>query len=243
MSTEERLRISTGAAEFATALDGHRSALRAHCRRYVRDPDAVEDLVQDTIIRAWCARATFEGRSTLRTWLHQIATNVCLDALRRDRSAAWPVDPAAMGEASLRAAAGRRPSHRTGVPHEAEGSQPETAAVDNDGLASVLLVAVRHLPPRQRAVFVLRDALGWSAKETAHALDGSVAAANSALQRARATLRQRAATDPLASPAPRPPSAAELAALARCVHVARHGAPAGADPRAVGHLLGALKTA
>ncbi|HEX6419631.1 MAG TPA: RNA polymerase subunit sigma-70 [Acidimicrobiales bacterium] len=207
------------AAEFAAAVEAHRRELCAHCRRLVGNVDAAEDLVQETFVRAWRARAAFEGRSTLRTWLYRIATNACLDALRRDRHLALPVDATDM--------AGDRTPDRTPwrgrspgpVPDDAGASEPEAAVVARETLELALLTAVRHLPPRQRAVLVLRDGLGWSAREAAQAAGTSVAAANSALQRARATLARVAPRERLDWRPAGPPTPDELEALARWIGV------------------------
>jgi RNA polymerase sigma-70 factor (ECF subfamily) len=178
------------ASDFADAIHAHRRELLSHCRRMVGSRETAEDLVQETFVRAWRHRATFEGRSTLRTWLYQIATNVCLDAIRHESRRARPVDVAAMADAL-------RPEGPPGAPPSPGGqrpavgdSQPEAAVIAREAVEDALLAAVQHLPPRQHAVLVLRDGLGWSARDTARALDSSVAAANSALQRARATMAQ-----------------------------------------------------
>lgn len=203
------------AAEFAAAVEAHRRELCAHCRRLVGNVDAAEDLVQETFVRAWRARAAFEGRSTLRTWLYRIATNACLDALRRDRHLALPVDATDMaGDRTP----GRSPSPHPG-PDDAGASEPEAAVVARETLELALLAAVRHLPPRQRTVLVLRDGLGWSAREAAQAAGTSVAAANSALQRARATLARVAPGERLDWRPAAPPTPDELEALARWIGV------------------------
>ncbi|HEX6421870.1 MAG TPA: sigma-70 family RNA polymerase sigma factor [Acidimicrobiales bacterium] len=177
------------AAEFAAAVEAHRRELRAHCRRLVGGLDAAEDLVQETFVRAWRARTAFEGRSTLRTWLYRIATNACLDAVRRDRHLAGPID-------ATEVACGRAPGALLwrAPPQDPDGggSEPEAAVVARETLELALLAAVRHLPARQRAVLVLRDGLGWSAREAAQAAGTTVAGANSALQRARARLARAA---------------------------------------------------
>ena len=227
------------AAAFAAALEEHRRELRAHCRRLVGSLDAAEDLVQETFVRAWRARATFEGRSTLRTWLYRIATNVCLDAVRRNRHIARPVDATELaGGRAPDATVWRSPSPHC-VPDDAGGSEPEAAVVARETLELALLAAVRHLPPRQRAVLVLRDGLGWSAREAAQAADTSVAAANSALQRARATLARVARGGRLDWRPAAPPNPDELEALARWIGVVDcfTGAPGRRDAVAVGELL------
>lgn len=179
------------ATELAAALEAHRRELLSHCRRMVGSRETAEDVVQEACVRAWRHRATFEGRSTLRTWLYRIATNVCLDVIRRESVAARPVDVTAMADAL-------RPGGQPGAPPWPGGrgpvmtgdSQPEASVVARETVEEALLAAVQHLPPRQHAVLVLRDGLGWSARDTAMAIDASIAATNSALQRARATLAQ-----------------------------------------------------
>jgi RNA polymerase sigma-70 factor (ECF subfamily) len=157
----------------------------------VGDRDIAEDLVQETFVRAWRHRSTFAGRSTLRAWLYRIATNVCLDAIHREPRRARPVDVASLADA-LRPAGppGAPPSPGGQAPAVTGDSQPEATVVAREDVEHALLAAVQHLPPRQHAVLVLRDGLGWSARDTARAIDSSVAATNSALQRARATLAQ-----------------------------------------------------
>jgi RNA polymerase sigma-70 factor (TIGR02960 family) len=163
----------------------HRRDLHAHCRRMLGSPHEAEDAVQETYLRAWRARATFAGDAPVRTWMYRIATNVCLDMLRV-RSRAWR----ASGERQVEV-----PWFGTGAEHPSEevaadDDPPDTAVVARETVELAVLAAVRVLPPRQRAALVLRDVLGQPAAETAAALDTSVAAANSALQRARATMNE-----------------------------------------------------
>ena len=151
-----------------------------------------EDAVQETLLRAWRGRDGFDGRSSLRTWLYRIATNVCLDLLRGRGRRALPMD---LGAPS---AAGRR--RRWAARSRAGWSPPRTrrccrrprdpaeVAVARESVRLAFVAALQHLPPRQRAVLILRDVLRWRADEVAELLDGSVAAVNSALQRARATM-------------------------------------------------------
>ena len=178
-------------SELIDAMDAHRRELLSLCRRMVGDRDIAEDLVQETFVRAWRHRSTFEGRSTLRTWLYRIATNVCLDAIHREPRRARPVDVASIADV-LRpdGPPGAPPSPGGPAPAVTGDSQPEASVIVREDVEHALLAAVQHLPPRQHAVLVLRDGLGWSARDTARAIDSSVAAANSALQRARATLAQ-----------------------------------------------------
>ncbi|HEY5881393.1 MAG TPA: RNA polymerase subunit sigma-70 [Nakamurella sp.] len=180
----------TDEATFAELTEHHRRELRAHCYRMLGSFDEAEDLVQETMLRAWRRRDGFEGRSSLRTWLYTIATNACLDHLRRR-----PRQPAA---------AVREPGRPEFVeitwlepfpdslaePVAPEQDRPDAAAVAAETIELAFLIAIQQLPPRQRAVLILRDLVDWSAAETAAALDMTVASVNSAMQRAKATLRE-----------------------------------------------------
>ena len=156
-------------------LERHRAALTRHCRRMLGSPAEAEDAVQETLLRAWRGHARFERRARLQTWLYRIATNVCID-MRNDRSrSAVTLDP--------------EPLESEGAPIEVDAdSDPLVRALDREAFRLALRTAVERLPARQRAVLFLREALDWSAAETAELLDTSPAAVNSALQRARATL-------------------------------------------------------
>jgi RNA polymerase sigma-70 factor (ECF subfamily) len=159
------------AVEVAVASGCHRAELTAYCQRMLGSSFDAEDAVQETFLRAWRASARFEGRASLRTWLYRIATNVCLDA--RARSARLPVPVDEMPE-----------------PPDAGGeSDPSDHAVDSERLRLAVMAAVAGLPPRQRAVLMLRDVLSWRAGETADLLDMTTAGVNSALQRAHAALK------------------------------------------------------
>src|SRR5918998_324237 len=146
---------------FAALVEPHRRELQVHCYRMLGSFEDSEDLVQETFLRAWRKRRTFEGRSSLRAWLYRIATNACLDALERRP---------------------RAPSVHNG---------PDAELVAKETIELAFIAAIQLLPPRQRAVLIARDVLGWSAAETAALLDVSVPAVNSALQRARATLKEQ----------------------------------------------------
>jgi RNA polymerase sigma-70 factor (ECF subfamily) len=175
-------------------FEAHRSALTGHCYRMLGSSADAEDAVQDTFIRAWRARDRFEGRSSVRTWLYRIATNVCLDALGDGRRRFRPIEQGASG--SVHDDLMERPgSHwlepiadAKALPAEADPFE-RTALRQSIRLAFV--AALQHLPPRQRAALLLSEVLGWSAAEVASCLDMTVAAVNSALQRARATLASR----------------------------------------------------
>jgi RNA polymerase sigma-70 factor (ECF subfamily) len=185
------------AAEFSALTERYRRPLLVHCYRMLGSVEDAEDLVQETMLRAWRSRASFEGRSLFRTWLYRIATNVCLNALERSPRRVLPRDvaPAASGEP--RPDPPWRPEiawlqpypDRLLEPAAPSEAEPDAVVVARETIELAYLAALQHLPPRQRAILILRDALDWSARETATLLDASVASVNSALQRARATLR------------------------------------------------------
>ncbi|WP_203989692.1 RNA polymerase subunit sigma-70 [Sphaerisporangium rufum] len=179
--------------EFAELLERHRRELRVHCYRMLGSFDEAEDLVQETFLRAWRGRATFQGRSTLRAWLYRIATNACLDFLDRDARrphAADGADGAPAGPASPAEIGWLQPfPDRLLEPAAPDALAPETAVVARETIELAFLAAIQHLPPRRRAVLLLRDVLGWSAKETAAQLGTTVESVKSSLKRARATLR------------------------------------------------------
>jgi RNA polymerase sigma-70 factor (ECF subfamily) len=182
-------------AAFAGLVEAYRRELQVHCYRMLGSFEESEDLVQETFLRAWRWRGSFQGRSTFRAWLYRIATNACLDHLRQRQRRPVPRDPAA---ALGRSAAGMPHAEipwlqpfpdRLMEPAAPRDDEPDAAAVARETIELAFMVAIQHLPPRQRAVLILRDVLGWSANETAALLDTSVAAVKSALQRARPALR------------------------------------------------------
>jgi RNA polymerase sigma-70 factor (ECF subfamily) len=152
-----------------------------------------QDALQEAFVRAWKARATYRRQSTFRAWLYRITTNACLRILERRPRRVVPY------ESGPAAGLGAHPQPPADLPWLQpypdrlldEGPGPEDAVVAKETLELAFLAAIQHLPPRQRAVLILRDALDWSANETAAVLEMSVAAANSALQRARATMKER----------------------------------------------------
>jgi RNA polymerase sigma-70 factor (ECF subfamily) len=180
-------------ATFTRLAGLHRHELLVHCSRLLGSYDESEDLVQETLLRAWQSRLTFEGRSTFRTWLYRIATNVCINEIASRSRRPFPTDPAPDAGA--------------------DGSEPEAALWTREFVERAWLLAIRRLPASQRMTVLLRDLLGWPAKDAAGFLGVSVASANSRLQRGRETLRSRlgdwnAAAEP-------EPSARERALL-RC---------------------------
>lgn len=178
-------------AAFTLAVEQHRAELQVHCYRMLGSLEDSEDLVQETFLRAWRGRAGFrrEGRWSMRAWLYRIATNACLDALAQRQRRVLPADVAPASDP-----AGPIPAptdHAWLSPYPDRLLSPEDAAIDRETIALAFLAAIQHLPPRQRAVLILRDVEGWAAKDVADLLDTTVAAVNSALQRARATMRAR----------------------------------------------------
>ena len=173
-------------AAFASLVDRHRRELQVHCYRMLGSFDEAEDMVQETFLRAWRRRETYAGRSTFRAWLYRIATNACLDQLERNPRRPVPV-AGAPGHSEVPWLQPFPDQMLDQVAPEAD--EPDAVVVARETIELAFLVAVQHLPPRQRAVLMLRDVLGWRAAETAELLESSVASVNSALQRARATLR------------------------------------------------------
>jgi RNA polymerase sigma-70 factor, ECF subfamily len=185
-------------AAFAALVERHQRELQVHCYRMLGSFQDAEDLVQETFLRAWRKRASFsfQGRWSVRAWLYRIATNACLDALaagqRRVLARRAPQARADSGGSSNPA---EIPWLQPYPDRLLEGiadsdAGPEAMVVAKETIRLAFLAAIQHLPPRQRAVLILRDVLGWSAKETASLLEASVASVNSALQRARATMKQ-----------------------------------------------------
>lgn len=170
------------AADFAARAEQHRRELHVHCYRMLASFDEAEDAVQETLLRAWKSRDSFEGEH-LRAWLYKIATNVCLDQLRRTSRRLTTVS-------SFAEVPWLQP-YPDGLLDEIAPAteEPDAVVVDRETIELAFLAALQVLPPRQRAAFVARDVLGWPANECAALLGTSVAAANSALQRARTTMR------------------------------------------------------
>src|SRR4051794_1337587 len=167
---------------FSGLAQRHRRELHVHCYRMLGSFEDAEDTVQETLLRAWRRRETFAGRSTFRAWLYRIATNACLDLLAKCRP-----EPATGGEVPwLQPYPDRLLDELPAV----GADEPETRAVARETIELAYLVAVQHLAPRPRAVLILRDVLGWPAKEVAELLGDSVNSVNSALQRARAGMRE-----------------------------------------------------
>jgi RNA polymerase sigma-70 factor (ECF subfamily) len=183
-------------AAFGALAERYRRELQVHCYRMLASFEDSEDLVQETFLRAWRKRDTFEGRSTFRAWLYRIATNACLDYLdrhpRRPVPRLWKSDTEPQPSIVLPAEISWLQPYpdRLLEPVAPRDDEPDAAIVAKETIELAFLAAIQHLPPRQRAVLILRDVLGWSASETAELLDTSVASVKSALQRARPTLRK-----------------------------------------------------
>ena len=185
-----------GSPELERVLEGHRTELTAYAYRMLGSAFEAEDAVQETLLRAWRSVDRFEGRAALRTWLYRILTNVCLDMLSGRQRRARPMDlgPARTADAPL----------GEGLPEEAwiepipDGrvlpADPAEVAESRESIRLAFVAALQHLPPRQRAVLILRQVLGWKAAEVAELLETSIPSVNSALQRARAGLAAKGVT-------------------------------------------------
>jgi RNA polymerase sigma-70 factor (ECF subfamily) len=182
---------------FAAVVGRYRRELELHCYRMLGSPEDAEDVVQETLLRAWRRRETYRGSASVRAWLYGIATNACLDALeKRSRrllppAVTGPADPLAAPPPPASEVGWLEPYPDRLLDEIADADDgPHETIVARETIELAFLVAIQHLPPRQRAVLILRDVLGWSARETATMVDTTVIAANSALQRARETLRE-----------------------------------------------------
>jgi RNA polymerase sigma-70 factor (ECF subfamily) len=162
-------------AWLTAAYEDHRRELHAHCYRLAGNVADADELTQETFLRAWRARDRFEGRASVRTWLYRIATNVFLDSRKAAQRRTSPVGP---------------------YPDLVSESDVAADVADSEIVELALITALMHLPPRQRAAFVLRDVSGWTPAEIADALGVAVPAANSLVQRARHTIRRHAPADP-----------------------------------------------
>jgi RNA polymerase sigma-70 factor (ECF subfamily) len=207
-----------GSRELELRLEEHRAELTGYAYRMLGSSFEAEDAVQETLLRAWRGFDRFEGRAALRSWLYRIATNVCLDMLTGKERRARPMDlaPARTADAPLGDALPEAtwilpiPDNR--VLHEHD--DPAEVAESRETIRLAFVAALQHLPPRQRAVLILREVLRWKATEVAELLDTTVASVNSALQRARSTL---AAADVAATDVSSPMDDQQRALLARYV--------------------------
>jgi RNA polymerase sigma-70 factor (ECF subfamily) len=212
-------------AAFSALVRRSRRELHVHCYRMLGSLTEAEDVVQETFLRAWRKLDTFEGRSTLRAWLYRIATNACLDALAQRRPRLLPYDvvpptaPGASPPASVEYLC-VEPYPDSLLPVTADDSDLGASVVAKETIELAFLAAIQHLPPRQRAVLILRDVLGWPAKETAVVLEMTEVAVKSALQRARPVLKRRLPSAREQWAKPPSPSDAERALLDR--YIAAH---------------------
>ncbi len=183
---------------FARIVEEHRAELQAHCYRMLGSLHDAEDAFQETLLRAWRGLPDFGGRSSLRTWLYRIATNTSLDAIARRPKRVLPVDYGPLGT-GLDDDIGKPLVESVWIepyPDEALGSaegyaSPEARYEQREAVELAFVAALQLLPATQRAVLVLREVLGFSAKEVSESLDTTVASVNSALQRARKTVEER----------------------------------------------------
>jgi RNA polymerase sigma-70 factor, ECF subfamily len=188
----------------ATQLEAHRAPLTGHCYRMLGSAFDAEDAVQETMVRAWQGLDRFEGRSSLRTWLYRIATNVCLDALSDRSRRARPMEEGPNSSVEGHLETRERTHWLEPIPDARvmpSDANPFELTALRQSIRLAFVSALQHLPPRQRAALLLSEVVGWSAAEVAECLDMSVAAVNSALQRARATIAARngnhTSTEPL----------------------------------------------
>jgi RNA polymerase sigma-70 factor, ECF subfamily len=199
--TDERCLVAAAQAgderAFRNLVEPYRAALEVHCYRMLGSPQDAEDLVQETLLRAWNGLERFERRASVNTWLYRIATNACLDELERRPRRAEPVQP--FPDERLEQAA-------------APVVDPAARYAMREGIELAFLTAIQQLPGRQRAILILRDVLGWTSPEVAELLDSTVAAVNSAIQRARAAIDSE-----LPATAPAPAGAKERELLRRYV--------------------------
>jgi RNA polymerase sigma-70 factor, ECF subfamily len=207
-----------GPQELELRLEQHRAELTSYCYRMLGSAFEAEDAVQETLLRAWRSFNLFEGRSSLRSWLYRIATNVCLDMLGGKERRARPMDlaPARTADVPLGDPL-PEPTWILPIPDGRvlpAGADPAEVAESRESIRLAFVAALQHLPARQRAVLILREVLRWKASEVAELLDTSVASVNSALQRARSTL---AAVDLTAADAYRPMDEEQRSLLARYV--------------------------
>jgi RNA polymerase sigma-70 factor (ECF subfamily) len=193
---------SGDASAFAALAERYRRRLLVHCYRMLGSVNDAEDVVQDTLLRAWRSRETFEGRSLFRTWLYRIATNACLNAIDRTPRRVMPQDVAQPVTPDFHASHARSQPpvdleipwvqpypDRLLEPVAPTETGPESITVSRQTIELAFIRALQQLPSKPRATLILRDVLGWSAKETAALLDTSVQAVNASLLRARSTMK------------------------------------------------------
>jgi RNA polymerase sigma-70 factor (ECF subfamily) len=195
MGQEMNTGTAVAGGDVERQLEQHRRELTGYCYRMLGSPFEAEDAVQEVMLRAWRAAGRFEGRSSLRSWLYRIATNVCLDMVEGRKRRARPMDLGPAREPEL--------ANLNALPEVTwiepvpdglvvpEDGDPADVAIARETIRLAFVAALQHLPPRQRAVLILCEVLRWQASEVAELLETSVASVNSALQRSRATLAAR----------------------------------------------------
>src|SRR5262245_19744488 len=200
-STTERelLEAARGGDEdaFSRIAEEHHAQLLAHCYRMLGSMDDAEDMLQETMLRAWRGLSRFEGRSSLSTWLYRIATNVCLDAITRRPRRTLPVDHGTPSEPTEDPGPPVTesvwlepfPDDKLVLPHGY--AAPEARYEQHEAVELAFIAALQHLPANQRAVLLLREVLGFSAREVSESLQTTVPSVNSALQRARKAVEER----------------------------------------------------
>src|SRR4029078_11502965 len=179
-------------------FEQHRTELTAYCYRMLGSAFEADDAVQETLVRAWRAFDKFEGRSSVRSWLYRIASNVCFDMLKGRKRRALPIDVMEMGHADGPVDPPTAESNWIGpVPDRRVigAAGPAEEVEEREAVRLALVAPLQPLPPRQRAVLILREVLKWKASEVAELLDTTVVSVNSALQRARATLAESNVSD------------------------------------------------
>ena len=185
---------------FRRIVEDHRAELHAHCYRMLGSLHDAEDALQETLLRAWRGLPAFQGRSALRSWLYRIATNVCLDAIERRPKRVLPSEHGPASEPGvdvgepLVESVWLEPYPDEGVALEGGSAAPDARYEQREALELAFVAALQHLPATQRAVLILREVLGFSAREVAESLETTVASVNSALQRARKAVDERLPT-------------------------------------------------
>ena len=192
--------VAQGALEAPADLEPFRRELTGYCYRMLGSGFEAEDAVQETMLRAWRHGDRFEGRSSVRSWLYRIATNVCIDMSRQVQRRARPMEmgPSSPPDDSLLGDMLSEATWVTPIPDgrvAPDSGDPAEVALHRESIRLAFITALQHLPARQRAVLIFREVLRWEASEVAELLDTSTAAVNSALQRARATLETLPASD------------------------------------------------
>jgi RNA polymerase sigma-70 factor (ECF subfamily) len=197
---ERELLAAAGSGEhdaFRRLVEPHREYLHTHAYRMLASLHDADDVLQEALLRSWRWLASFDGRSSFRTWLYRITTNTCLDAIAERPKHVLPIDygpsssPAADASGAIADVTWLEPYPDELLGTEDEGVSPEARYEKREAVELAFIAALQHLPPRQRAVLILRDVLGFSAREVANTLGTSPAAVNSALQRARKTVDGR----------------------------------------------------